>query len=201
MAVSTTLCLPRFERESTEDLRKEAAHTHVDDVIGLDDFLAITDLVGVLCAALAEMLSNEVMRRRHALGQLVVIGEVVHVYASGMIPIVKMKPCRVAVGEEVVILRGTDVRGLATICSVQDGGRGVDAIEASMDQELGIRLDRPCRTLNSIGRVAAGSPDTEQLELFVSRGISTAQVSVEAADAEGAEETLAGDSDPDTPDE
>ena len=184
------------------DLRNEAAHTHVDNVIGLEDFLAIAELIDVLCPALAQILSYEAVQRRWALGQLLVIGEVAHVYGSGLIAIVKMKPCRVAVGEEVLILRGTRVLGLATILTIQDHGRGVDEIEASMDQELGIELDRPCKRLNTIGRIGGQLRGSEELGLVPAKGSSAPQViSDSEEETEMGEEPPIGETDSDRSDD
>jgi hypothetical protein len=180
------------------DLRNDAAHTHVDDVIGLEDFLKITELVDVLCHTVAEILWCELMRRRQARGELVIIGEIMHVYGSGIIPIVKMRPCHVVVGEEIILLNGNNILGLAKICSIQDNGNEVEAIDATIDQELGLRLDRKCKPKNYVARLATSESTPQQMQLFSSENLSGREGEGAEEKAEEMEDNEANDSDGDS---
>jgi len=158
---STTL---KGELSRFVQLRNEAAHSQVEEVIGADDFRLLADFVRIVCEILAEIVSWEVLQRRVTLGQLVVLGAVEHTYQKGSVAIVRMNPLQVAVGDQVVVLRDNRIIKLATVRSIQDNDVDRESVRATDGQELGIGLDTACRAgvvLAKLAADAARPPDQQ----------------------------------------
>lgn len=173
----------RAELKRFVDLRNEAAHDQVENTIGLPDFQLIADLVEVVCLALVDIMSREIVQRCQVVGKLETIGEVIHVYQSGRIPILKMKAVSLKIEDELVILRDDRVTKLAKIFSIQADGIDFLEITANHGQELGVRVNVKC----NIGDIFAKGP-AEKMESVPEPDSSgreaQSQVSTEGSSAE-----------------
>jgi len=185
---TTTL---RVELKKFVELRNLAAHSELENTISLEELLSIAELVQCVCEAAAEILTREVFQRQLLLKRLTTVGEVLQIYRKGTIAIVKMKPCKLAVDEEVVILTGNRVEGSARICSIQDMDKELQYVEPHLDQEIGLRLERRCKEGMSIAQILKTPAEPQQIDItFADQRV-----------AEPPEEGEAGDSESEGPDE
>ena len=104
-----------------------------------------TDFISVLCETIAEMVAREVVQRRIVIGQIAAVGEVVHTYQGGVVAIVRMQPVGIAVGDQLVILRQGRILKFGAIESIQEDAVERGWVQAREGQELGVRLNTPCR--------------------------------------------------------
>jgi hypothetical protein len=176
----------RAELKRFVDLRNEAAHDQVENTIGLPDFQLIADLVEVVCLALVDIMSHEIVRRCHVVGKLETIGEVIYVYRSGTIPIVKMKSVCLKVEDELVILRADRVTKLAKIVSIQVDGIDFPEISADDGQELGVRVNAKCNIGDILAKAPAEKVESERqpesLREEMPSQVSSGQSSIEDTD-------------------
>jgi hypothetical protein len=149
--------------------RNEAAHSHVDEIIGLDEFHSLAEFVWTLGDALAELLAREVTSRRVILGQSVACGAVEETHYDGFVVVARMRGVSLARGDELLILHNGEFVAPATIESIQVNDVDCDRLDASDDQEVGIRLSARCIPGNTLARLPApAQPAPPQLPLFVS---------------------------------
>lgn len=143
-----------FESELARfvQLRNEAAHTEVEEVIAGDELKTLADFVWALCTAVAEILTTEVVTRKVALGQVPAIGTVAEVYRNGFVAVVRARPTRLGVGDQIAMISKRRLV-LSRITSIQDFGKDVEAIDATEGQEVGLGLDRKCAVGNTLAKV------------------------------------------------
>jgi hypothetical protein len=143
-----------FESELARfvQLRNEAAHTEVEEVIAGEELQALADFVWALCTALAEIVTTEVVTRRVALGQIASIGTVAEVYRNGFVAVIRANPSRLRVGDQVAIISKKKLL-LSRLTSIQDFGKDVEAIDATEGQEVGLGLDRKCAVGYTLAKV------------------------------------------------
>ncbi|MCW5982232.1 MAG: hypothetical protein KIT09_29365 [Bryobacteraceae bacterium] len=147
-------------------LRNEAAHSQVEEVIGAEDFRFITDFIGKLCEILAELVAREVLQRRKVKGELQVVGTVEQTYHKGFIVIARMNAFPMAVDDHIIILRNNRIIRFATVRSIQVEDVDQNSVEAFDGQMLGIGLDVPCRPGVLLARLRADmkvSRDQQQM--------------------------------------
>jgi hypothetical protein len=147
-----------FEAELSRfvQLRNEAAHTEVEQIVATEELKTIADFVWTLCTILAEILESEVVARRFALGQLPVVGTVTEVCRKGFVVVVYARPTHICVGDQVALVTKRKLT-LGHITSMQDFGRGLDAIDPAEGQEVGLGLDRQCGLGHTLARVPKAS--------------------------------------------
>jgi hypothetical protein len=145
-------------------LRNEAAHGQVGEVIGAEDFRLLADFIRTVCEIVGEIILRELLERRLALGQLALLGPVEHVYHEGTIAIVKMKAATVAVGEQVALIRNGRIVHLAVVRSIMEDDVSRDSIAGQDGQELGIGLDSVCKVGMLVAKTATESaiPEPQQ---------------------------------------
>jgi hypothetical protein len=143
-----------FEAELSRfvQLRNEAAHTEVEQIVATEELKTIADFVWTLCTILAEILESEVVARRFALGQLPVVGTVKEVYRKGFVVVVYARPTHIGIGDQVALVTKRKLTP-GHITSIQDFGRGLDAVDPAEGQEVGLGLDRQCGLGYTLARV------------------------------------------------
>jgi len=148
--------------------RNEAAHSHVDEIIGLDEFHSLAEFVRLLSYALAELLSLEVISHRVTLGQATACGVVEETHYDGFVVVARMEAVSLAKGDELLILHNAEFVAPAAIESLQVNDLDCDHLNASEGQKVGIRLSARCISGNILARFAAPTQSTPpQLGLFI----------------------------------
>lgn len=143
-------------------LRNEAAHSEVAEVIGSAKFQTLADFLVVLCQILAEILDHSSQLRRVAIGQFLELGVVLETHYGGKIVVAKMNKASIAVGEQVIILRGQQ-SWFAVVNSLQIEDSERTSVEAEPGLELGLGLSSKCKSGDRI--VAGANPEhVEQVQ-------------------------------------
>jgi hypothetical protein len=184
-----------FESELARfvQLRNEAAHTEVEEVIAGDELQTLADFVWALCTAVAEIVATEVVTRRVALGQAPPIGIVAEVYRNGFVAVVRARPARLRIGDQIAVISKRKLV-LSRITSIQDFGRDVEAIDTAEGQEVGLGLDRKCAVGHTLAKVPL--PAEHQVDVTEGPGVGGEEGDVAEAEAEFEPDGRVGDSAP-----
>jgi hypothetical protein len=179
--------------------RNEAAHSQIEDTIGVDDFHSLADLIENLCAGLAEIVEEEVIRRRVALTQFSDCGSVEEAPYKGFVAVARMRAVSLKLGDELLILQNAEFVNRASIESLRLEDVEVDHVDAAEGQEVGIRLSARCRQGNTLARlIEPACPPEPQMPMFDSNDPAEPD-SFEVELAQAAEELLESETDPEAP--
>ncbi len=120
--------------------RNEAAHSGINDIVATDEIKQTADFIQHVGNALAEIVTYELINRRHALGHFPKLGTIEKTYQYGTVIISHVKPCMLRIGEQLAIVRADSLH-LATITGLQLNDVDQNPVLLTTETELGIKID------------------------------------------------------------
>ena len=126
------------ELKQIVDYRNEAAHGDVDQVLGTEILLEVTEFFESLLQSITDFVQHDILRRAKELGTAQVLGVVSECFRDDIV-VAKITNARLKVGDIVYIL-GRRITMIGEIKSIQlDGVDHLDA-EIATQREVGLRL-------------------------------------------------------------
>ena len=134
--------------------RNEASHTLVGETVATDEIKSIADFVVVLSEALAQLVMKQVVQRQKVLGEVTLIGEVIHRFSNQIVG-AKMLAGPLSIGESLVVMQNRACYKV-TIHSIQILKVPYDRINLTADQEIGLGLSAIANEGAQLLRLATG---------------------------------------------
>lgn len=121
------------------EYRNKAAHTNVVETVATEEVKSIADCIMVICEALAQLVMKQVVRRRELLGQMSVVGEVVHEFSDCIVG-ARMRAGTVVVGDEMVVQQKYACYKVS-VRSIQVEHTPYQRLDVNDGQEIGLQPD------------------------------------------------------------
>jgi uncharacterized protein YegP (UPF0339 family) len=131
----------RSEMQRIVELRNEAAHGPVSEVVGLDETERIMGLLKIVFSALRECAMHCATAVLESEGQAYDLGVVSHRFSFGVNGL-KASGARIAAGDEVIV-QGAHSCGFTPIHSIEVEHREFKVVNPSKDMQVGLKLREP----------------------------------------------------------
>nr|WP_293177351.1 MAE_28990/MAE_18760 family HEPN-like nuclease [Microcoleus sp. PH2017_38_RDM_U_B] len=136
------------ELKQLVDYRNEAAHGSVDEILGTQELLDLSDFVEALCKSLADLVTYNIILRQSDRGLVREIGKLTEWFKKPQAGVAKVKEVTLTVGECVFLVLVNDELSYcysATIESIQLNDISHDRLEITSEAEVGLKFDLDAR--------------------------------------------------------
>jgi hypothetical protein len=138
------------ERELKQlvDYRNEAAHGSVDEILGKQELLELSDFVEALCKSLTDLVTYNIILLQAKQEVVREIGKITEWFKKPQAGIAKVKEVTLTVGESVFLVLVNDRLSCcysAKIESIQLDGISHDRADITSEAEVGLKFDRHAR--------------------------------------------------------
>jgi hypothetical protein len=137
------------------EYRNEAAHTSVAETVAIEEIKSIADCVVLICEALAQLLMRQIVSRMEEIGQIVIVGDVIHTFSNGVVG-VQMRAGLIEVGDEVVIIHKNTCQ-MARVLSIKTGADPHEQLESVDNQQIGLKLTLSACKGSRLMRIRCGT--------------------------------------------
>ncbi len=123
-------------------LRNEAAHRgNIDYILGFEELRGLCDFLEVLCQALAELVSYQVIKKRIDLKQAIKIGEITEWFSKSKAAVLKSEigNINLSIGQEVFLI-GEACCQSAKIENIHINDTPVNQVQTIQEMEIGLKL-------------------------------------------------------------
>lgn len=129
---------PTSELKQIVDYRNEAAHGDVDNVLGPDVLIEVTQFFKALCKCIVDFVQFDTLIRAKQLGTARVLGVISERYRDDIV-VAKVTNATITVGDDLYVL-GRKITMMAKIGSIQLNDVPVDTITITNETEVGLTL-------------------------------------------------------------
>lgn len=127
------------------DYRNDAAHgAFVNIILSANELIELCDFVEVLCQALAELVTYQIIEQQTSTGQAQEIGQITEWFKKSQAAVVKVEETTLSVGTS-VFLMGEAYCQLATIQSIRINDADQESVQTSRGMEVGLKFDIEAR--------------------------------------------------------
>ena len=120
------------------EYRNEAAHGNVTETVSVEELKSIADCILVICEALAQLATKQVVPRREKLGQATSVGDVIHTFSNCRVG-VRTRAGTVAVGDKLIVVQRHACYAVSVL-SIQIDNTCHERLEVADNQEIGLGL-------------------------------------------------------------
>jgi hypothetical protein len=170
-------------------IRNEAAHSQVDEIVSVEEFKEIADFIVILCDSLAEIVQIEVVDRQMKHGRLPEIGTLTKTFKGGHVGILRAKASSLEVGDGLVVRNGLHQWRIVKILSIQINDQPCESHNCSDGEEVGLRFDKTAKRGSVVFKVTTivGSSLAESLQAEAADQTSSVEGTDDTADDSAAE--------------
>ncbi len=122
------------------EYRNEASHTMVGETVATEEIKSIADFVVVLSETLTQLVMKHVVQRKKSLGEVAVIGEVVHKFSNQIVG-AKITAGPLSIGDPLIVVQ-RQACFKVTVRSIQIRDAPHERIEFTESQEIGLGLSQ-----------------------------------------------------------
>lgn len=126
------------ELKQIVEYRNEAAHGDVDQVLGVDVLIEVTEFFEALLTSVTDFVQHDTITRAKALGRAQVVGTILERYHDDIV-VAKVANASIRVGDRLYLF-GRRLTNIAEIKSIQVDGISADEVHVEADQEIGLAL-------------------------------------------------------------
>ncbi len=127
--------------------RNDAAHgAPIDNFLGSNALLELCDFVEILCQALAELVTYQIIERKKSIGQVTEIGKITQWFKQHGAGVAKVKETTLSVGGSLFLVsEGSSCCQLVKIESFQMNDIPVEELQTTTGMEVGLKFDVDAR--------------------------------------------------------
>lgn len=136
------------ELKQLVDYRNYAAHGTVDEILGTQELLDLSDFVEALCKALAELMTYHIILRQISIGQAREIGKITEWFKKPKAAVAKIKDIKLNVGESLFLVLVNDELSYCystKIESIMMNDIAQNQVEIASETEVGLKFDLDAR--------------------------------------------------------
>jgi hypothetical protein len=130
------------ELKQIVDYRNEAAHGDVDQVLGMDTLIEVTEFFEALLTSVTDFVQHERLTREKILGRAQIVGVISERFHDDIV-VAKITNASVTVGDKLYVY-GRRMTAVAQIKSIQVDNVAHDMVDVTTEQEVGLRLGVRC---------------------------------------------------------
>lgn len=140
-------------------IRNEAAHSQVDEIVSVEEFKEIADFIVILGEAIAEIVQVEIVNQQMKHGRLQEIGTLTETFKGGQVGILTAKASALAVGDGLVVRNGLNQWRLVKVLSIQINGQPYESHNCVDGEEIGLGFDKIAKQGNVVFKLVAIASD------------------------------------------
>ncbi len=126
------------ELKQIVDYRNEAAHGRVDQVVGPEILIEVSEFFQMLLMSISDFVQYDMIRRAKELGKAVVVGVISERFRSDIV-VAKIANSSISLGDNMFVF-GKGIVGEATIGSIQLDDVNEETITVVDEREVGLAL-------------------------------------------------------------
>jgi hypothetical protein len=129
---------PESELKQIVDYRNEAAHGEVDQVLGTEVLIEVTEFFEALLQSIADFVQYDTLRRAKEVGKAQVLGIISERFRDDVV-VVKIANAKLAVGDPIYIF-GKGLTMIGEVKSIQLNDVDYPDVNITKEREVGLRL-------------------------------------------------------------